>query len=119
MVYDRELPDGMFELRRGVAWHEGRGFALWLTQPSLGRFVVGIEADTTGERWINAMDEDELIVVICKQLMAAVERGQAAGEEITFTIDCKLTPQSRAKIDRLVLEVNELAADSVACRDRD
>ena len=105
----------MFTVRRRVADAEGAGFARWLAQPDLGRFLVVVPGATIGERLINAIDEYELGVIIAQQFADLYKRSLAQGEgERKFMILCGVTTETRANIDRLMKELYELELAAAA-----
>jgi len=109
LVVDRELPDQMFMVRRWASEVEGAGFARWLAQPDLGRFLVLVPGASIGERLINAMDEYELGVIIAQQFMDLYKRARAQGDvSRSFRINAGVTPETRANIDRLMEQLHEI-----------
>jgi hypothetical protein len=78
-VVDRDLPGPMFTMQRRVGDAVGAAFAKWLAQRDLGKFLVIFPpAATVADRFINCVDEAELLHTIA-QIMFWMKHYGVAG----------------------------------------
>jgi hypothetical protein len=101
LVFDRDLPDQLFVLRRQATRAHGPGFSKWLAKLDLGRFLVVI--DGAEQPYVNIADEAELVSVIGLQYLELMRRARENGGDgrLDFHIHAGVTPEIEAKLSQL------------------
>jgi hypothetical protein len=100
-VADRELQSGVWKIRRHIGEHEGAGFARWLADPSLGRFLVIVPAESAEERYINVLDEAELVSLFSEMCSAAMKNRTIDDPRIEMNLSLEVATETLAKIENV------------------
>lgn len=114
LVYDRELEDKAWLIRR--QWGEllGPGLGKWLASPERGRFlVVTLPAEGMEEIFQSVADEQAVIDLVAGARVNQLIESRKARVAADFNLHPGVAPPLEAKLRQLIREIEELAAPRV------